>query len=41
MKKFLKKIEFFIDYYFTWMLYNGRKTDDYNNYMIKKWGNMK
>jgi hypothetical protein len=37
----LKKIEYFFDYYFAWMFYNGNKTQDYEAYMIKKWKDIK
>ena len=38
IKKILKKIEWFIDIYFVWMLYSPRKYDRYNEYIGKKWG---
>lgn len=41
MKKILKKIEWFFDYYFVWMLYNGNKPHRYIDYMQKKYGNAK
>lgn len=37
-KKILKKIEWFFDIYFVWMLYSPRKYDQYNEYIGKKWG---
>lgn len=39
MKKILKKLDWCIDYYFVWMLYNGNKYHRYIEYMEKKWGN--
>jgi hypothetical protein len=39
MKKILKKLEWWFDYYIAWMLYNGNKEDKYIEYMEKKWGN--
>ena len=39
IKKGLKKIEWFFDIYFVWMLYNPRKYDRYIKYIEKKWGN--
>jgi len=38
MKKILKDIEWWFDYYIMCMLYNGNKTHEYINYMEKKWG---
>ena len=38
MKKILKKLDWCIDYYFVWMLYNGNQTHRYIEYMEKKWG---
>lgn len=38
IKKGLKKIEWFIDIYFFWILYSPRKYDKYNEYIGKKWG---
>jgi hypothetical protein len=37
MKSILIKIEYFFDYYFGWMFYNGNKSDKYKKYMYKKW----
>lgn len=37
MKKFLNKIDWWFDYYFVWMLYNGNKQHRYIEYMEKKW----
>lgn len=37
MKKVLSKLEFWFDYYFMWMLFNGNKTHRYIEYMKKKW----
>ena len=39
IKKIIKKIEWFFDIYFVWMLYNPIKYDRYNEYIGKKWGN--
>ena len=39
IKKVLKKIEWFIDIYFVWILYSPRKYDRYIEYIEKKWGN--
>ena len=36
--KILKKIDWILDFYFGYFFYNGSKIDNYNNYMIKKWG---
>lgn len=41
MKKILNKIEWIIDYYFLWMLYNGNKTHKYIEYMNNKWNKNK
>ena len=38
MKKIFKKLDWWFDYYFAWMLYNGNKTHRYIEYMEKKWG---
>ena len=38
IKKILKKIEWFFDIYFVWMLYNPKKYDRYSEYIEKKWG---
>jgi hypothetical protein len=37
MKKVIKKIEWWVDYYIVWMFYNGNKTHKYIEYMEKKW----
>jgi hypothetical protein len=39
IKKIIKKIEWFFDIYFIWMLYNPRNYDRYIEYIEKKWGN--
>ena len=39
--RFFKKAEWLFDYYIAWMLYNGNKTKDYEEYMIKKWKHIK
>jgi hypothetical protein len=38
MKNIIRKVDWFIDYYFVWMLYNGNKRDRYIEYMENKWG---
>jgi hypothetical protein len=38
MKKILKKIEWWFDYYIAWMMYSSRKQDRYIDYMEQKWG---
>ena len=38
MKKFLKNIEWWFDYYIAWLMYNGNKRDRYIEYMEQKWG---
>ena len=38
IKNILKKIEWFFDIYFIWMLYNPRNYDRYVEYITKKWG---
>lgn len=37
MKKILKKMEFWFDYYVMWMFFNGNKTDRYIEYLENKW----
>lgn len=39
--KIINKLEWWFDYYFAWMLYNGNKQDRYIEYMEKKWGHKK
>ena len=39
IKKIIRKIEWFFDIYFVWMLYNPSKYDRYIEYITKKWGN--
>ena len=39
MKKLLRKLDWIIDYYFVYFLYNDRKLDRYYAYLRKKWGN--
>lgn len=39
MKKILRKLEWWFDYYIAWMLYNANKQHKYIEYMEKKWGN--
>lgn len=36
--RFLKKIDWVIDYYFVYMLYSDYKVEDYDEYMRHKWG---
>jgi hypothetical protein len=38
MTKFKMKLEWYIDYYFTYFLYNGMKHDRYFSYMESKYG---
>jgi hypothetical protein len=38
MKKILKKIDWWFDYYIAWMMYSPRKKDRYIDYMEQKWG---
>jgi len=38
MVKFKMKLEWYIDYYFTYFLYNGMKHDRYFRYMESKYG---
>jgi len=38
MKKYLKKIEFWIDIHLVYYLYNGNKIEKYYQYLEKKWG---
>jgi hypothetical protein len=38
MKKLLLKIDWIIDYYFVYFLYNTNKLDRYDTYMKEKWG---
>ena len=33
----LRKLDWWFDYYFVWMLYNGMKQHHYVEYMRKKW----
>lgn len=37
MKKLLQKIDWIIDYYFIYFLYNTNKIDRYHDYMKNKW----
>ena len=37
MRKLLKKLEWWFDYYIAWMMYNGNKRDRYISYMESKW----
>lgn len=41
INKILDKLEWWFDYYFAWMLFNGNKQDRYIEYMenkyAKKW----
>lgn len=41
IKKSFKILEFWVDYYFVYFLYNGSKLDRYYEYMEKKWGDKK
>ena len=38
MTKFKMKLKWYIDYYFTYFLYNGGKHHKYFNYMESKYG---
>jgi hypothetical protein len=38
MKRFKMKLEWYIDYYFTYFLYNGGKQHRYFNHMEQKYG---
>lgn len=38
MTKFLKELEWKIDYYLVIFLYNPNKTHRYHKYMTDKWG---
>ncbi len=38
MRKYLKKIEFWIDIHLVYYLYNGSKIQKYYDYLEKKWG---
>jgi hypothetical protein len=38
MKKYIKELEYKIDYYLVIFLYNPNKVDRYHQYMTKKWG---
>lgn len=38
MKRFLKTLEYFFDYTFTYMMFSPRKIHVYHKYMFKKWG---
>ena len=33
----LRKLDWWFDYYFAWMFYNGMKQHHYVEYMRKKW----
>ena len=37
MKQLLRKLEWWFDYYFAWMFYNGMQQDRYVQYMRNKW----
>ena len=37
-KKLLTKIEWALDYYIVYFLYNPHKHNEYIRYMINKWG---
>lgn len=34
----MKKLEWILDYYLVYLLYNEKKLHHYNQYMTKKWG---
>ncbi len=37
MKKTLEKLEWIIDYYLVYFLYNPNKIDRYHEFMLNKW----
>jgi hypothetical protein len=37
MKQLLRKLDWWFDYYFAWMFYNGMQQDRYVQYMRNKW----
>jgi hypothetical protein len=37
MKRFLRKLDWWFDYYIAWMYFNGMKQDHYVEYMRNKW----
>jgi hypothetical protein len=37
MKRLLRKLDWWFDYYIAWMAYNGMKQDQYVEYMRNKW----
>jgi hypothetical protein len=37
MKRLINKLEWIIDYYFVYFLYNPQKIDRYYNYLDDKW----
>ena len=39
MKKMLRKLDWWFDYYIAWMFYNGMKQHHYVEYMRTKWPN--
>lgn len=41
MNKIIKKLDWWFDYYFAWIFYNGNKTHKYIEYMEQKWGDKK
>jgi hypothetical protein len=38
MKRLITNLEWFFDYYFAYLTFNGNKRNDYDVYMTKKWG---
>ena len=38
MKKLFRNIDWIIDYYLVYFLYNTSKLDRYDTYMKEKWG---
>jgi len=38
MRHWLKEIEWILDFYFAYMLYNPNKRYRYHRYMLDKWG---
>jgi hypothetical protein len=37
-RKALRRLDWIIDYYFVYLLYNDHKVDEYDDYMRNKWG---
>lgn len=41
LRRALRRLDWTIDYYFIYLLYNDHKLDEYDDYMKKKWGDRK